>query len=382
MVMIHSIPEKAMKLNATEKLALLAEDSRYDLACACGTSAKDRRRRQLDGSWLYPVPLAAGGYGIMLKTLLSNACSSDCRYCPLRHDGVANRCALTPDETAQLFMDYLRKQWLVGIFLSSGIVGTPDHTMELLTDTAAILRRKYRYRGFIHLKVIPGASEAAILRALSLASAVSLNIEAPGARYFSQLSNYKNFERDIVRPLKFLAEQAACGDPRRPVRCSTQFIVGAADEPDRDIVRYTGAIYRKLNFDRVYFSAYQPPKPTGFRLDDGSNDARLTREHRLYQADFLMRSYHFDASELEFEADGNLDLSTDPKQRWAERHPEFFPVRLNTADREELLRVPGIGPAYADRILACRRAMRLRNWLDIGLKGKAALKAARYAIFS
>lgn len=267
-----------MKLNATEKLALLAEDSRYDLACACGTSAKDRRRRQLDGSWLYPVPLAAGGYGIMLKTLLSNACSSDCRYCPLRHDGVANRCALTPDETAQLFMDYLRKQWLVGIFLSSGIVGTPDHTMELLTDTAAILRRKYRYRGFIHLKVIPGASEAAILRALSLASAVSLNIEAPGARYFSQLSSYKNFERDIVRPLKFLAEQAACGDPRRPVRCSTQFIVGAADEPDRDIVRYTGAIYRKLNFDRVYFSAYQPPKPTEFRLDDGSNDARLTRE--------------------------------------------------------------------------------------------------------
>ena len=166
------------------------------------------------------------------------------------------------------------------------------------------------------------------------------------------------------------------------MRCSTQFIVGAADEPDRDIVRYTGAIYRKLNFDRVYFSAYQPPKPTEFRLDDGSNDARLTREHRLYQADFLMRSYHFDASELEFEADGNLDLSTDPKQRWAERHPEFFPVRLNTADREELLRVPGIGPAYADRILACRRAMRLRNWLDIGLKGKAALKAARYAVFN
>ena len=151
---------------------------------------KERCKRRLDGSWLYPVPLATGGYGIMMKTLISNACSSDCRYC-----------TLLPDEVVKLFMDHLDRQWLLGIFLSSGITRTPNRTMERLTATAEILRRKYRYRGYIHLKVIPGASEAAITRALQLASAVSLNIETPGERYFRQLSQYKDFENDIAKPL-------------------------------------------------------------------------------------------------------------------------------------------------------------------------------------
>ncbi len=370
-----------MRADAFEKLAKLAEDSRYDLACACGSSAKDRRRRSLEGGWLYPVPLAAGGYGIMLKSLLSNACSSDCRYCPLRHDGMADRCSLTPDEMAAIFMDYLRQRWLLGIFLSSGIVRNADYTMQLLTDTAAILRTRYRYRGYIHLKVIPGASEAAMRRALSLANAVSLNVEVPGAKYFSQLSQYKDFDRDIVRPLKFLSEQTAPGSDHAKIQCTTQFIVGAADESDREIVNYTNAVYRKLRFQRVYFSAYQPPAPAEFRLDDGSGDARLTREHRLYQADFLLRSYHFNAAELEFEENGNFDLTRDPKQRWADRHPEFFPVRVNRADREELLRIPGIGPTYAERILRCRRERLLRSWLDINLRGRPAALASRYAVF-
>ena len=193
-------------LDTIEKLNILSEDSQYDLACSCGTSQKGRRRRTLEGRWLYPVPLARGGYGIMLKTLLSNACSSDCKYCPLRHDGnTPRRCTLTPDETARVFMNHLRRQWLLGIFLSSGIIGTPDHTMQLLTDTAAILRRKYRYRGYIHLKIIPGASEAAVRRALQLSTAVSLNIEAPGRQHFAKLSSYKDYNRDIIAPLKLMA---------------------------------------------------------------------------------------------------------------------------------------------------------------------------------
>ena len=243
-------------MDALQKLIHLADDSRYDLACACSSSNKERRRRKLDGSWLYPVPLAAGGYGIMMKTLLSNACSSYCRYCPLRHEGNVRRCTLLPDEIARLFMDHLSRQWLLGIFLSSGIVGTPDRTMERLTAAAEILRRKYRYRGYIHLKIIPGASEAAITRALQLASAVSLNIETPGERYFRQLSAYKSFDSDIVRPLRFLADQTQPGSPYAGIRCSTQFIVGAADESDRELVRYTAAVYRKLRFERVYFSAF------------------------------------------------------------------------------------------------------------------------------
>ncbi|NLE40822.1 MAG: radical SAM protein, partial [Lentisphaerae bacterium] len=232
-----------MGLDVRQKLALLSDDSKYDLSCSCGTDERSRRRRGLDGTWLYPVQLASGGTGIMLKTLISNVCSSDCSYCPLRQDGAANRCSLTPDEVANIFMDYLSRQWLLGIFLSSGIVGTPDHTMELLTAAAEILRRKYKYHGYIHLKVIPGASPEAIRRAMQLSNAVSLNIEVPGAAYFAKLSNFKRFDADIVAPLKTMAENTAKGAEFARVKCTTQFIVGAAAEPDRDIVRYTGAIY-------------------------------------------------------------------------------------------------------------------------------------------
>ena len=371
-----------MGLDVRQKLALLSDDSKYDLSCSCGTDERSRRRRGLDGTWLYPVQLASGGTGIMLKTLISNVCSSDCSYCPLRQDGAANRCSLTPDEVAKIFMDYLSRQWLLGIFLSSGIVGTPDHTMELLTAAAEILRRKYKYHGYIHLKVIPGASPEAIRRAMQLSNAVSLNIEVPGATYFAKLSNFKRFDADIVAPLKTMAENTAKGAEFARVKCTTQFIVGAAAEPDRDIVRYTGAIYGRLKFKRVYFSAYQPPRTADFALDDGANAARLAREHRLYQTDFLLRRYRFGADEIAFDDAGNLDLDVDPKQRWAELHPEFYPVKVNTAERGALLRIPGIGPIHVKRILAQRRERRLQSWLDIGLKGRNALKPLRYAVFS
>ncbi len=373
-------------MDTWQKLATLAEDSRYDLACACATDPREHRRRKVDGTWLYPVPLASGGYGVMLKTLLSNACSSDCRYCPLRCDGISERCSLTPDETARIFMEHLKKQWLLGIFLSSGIIGTADRTMERLTATAELLRKKYRYRGYIHLKIIPGASEAAIHRALQLASAVSLNIEAPGERYFSRLSSYKQFDRDIVRPLKYIAGETAPGNQFARIKCTTQFIVGAAGENDRDIMRYTSAIYERLRFKRVYFSAYQPP-PGGLAEPDTrsefilSNNERLTREHRLYQADFLLRQYHFQKEELLFDRDGNFDLTRDPKRAWADAHPEEFPIRINHADREMLLRIPGIGPIYAARIVRQRRSARISTLETIGLRGKAAQEAQKYIDF-
>ena len=374
-------------LDTIEKLNILSEDSQYDLACSCGTSQKDRRRRTLEGKWLYPVPLARGGYGIMLKTLLSNACSSDCKYCPLRHDGnTPRRCTLTPDETARAFMNHLRKQWLLGIFLSSGITGTPDRTMQLLTDTAAILRYKYRYKGYIHLKIIPGASEAAVRRALQLSTAVSLNIEAPGRQHFAKLSNYKDYNRDIIAPLKLMAAETSRGAEYSKVKCTTQFIVGASDETDREIVRYMDGIYNRLNFERVYFSAYQTglgkpdlPGERNFTLDPGD---RLTREHRLYQVDFLMRAYQFNASEMVYDDKGNLDLSRDPKEAWALSHPEFFPVRINKGDKEALLRVPGLGPVSVERILLARKNFRIRALEDVGIRGKLARKAFSYLDFS
>ncbi len=374
-------------LDTIEKLNILSEDSQYDLACSCGTSQKGRRRRTLEGRWLYPVPLARGGYGIMLKTLLSNACSSDCKYCPLRHDGnTPRRCTLTPDETARAFMNHLRKQWLLGIFLSSGITGTPDRTMQLLTDTAAILRYKYRYKGYIHLKIIPGASEAAVRRALQLSTAVSLNIEAPGRQHFAKLSNYKDYNRDIIAPLKLMAAETSRGAEYSKVKCTTQFIVGASDETDREIVKYMDGIYNRLNFERVYFSAYQTglgkpdlPGERNFTLDPGD---RLTREHRLYQVDFLMRAYQFNASEMIYDDKGNLDLSRDPKEAWALSHPEFFPVRINKGDKEALLRVPGLGPVSVERILLARKNFRIRALEDVGIRGKLARKAFSYLDFS
>ena len=158
-------------MDTLDKLRLLSADSQYDLACSCGSSQHDHRRRGLEGNWLYPVPLAAGGKGILFKTLVSNACGSDCRYCPLRHDGnTPRRCALTPDEVARAFLEYDRRHHLLGLFLSSAITGNPDRTMQMLVDTAEILRYRYRYRGYIHLKIIPGASPAAISMARPLLS--------------------------------------------------------------------------------------------------------------------------------------------------------------------------------------------------------------------
>lgn len=373
-----------MLSHAMEKLQILADDAKYDLSCSCGTNSPDDHRKRTDfGSWLYPVSLASGGTGTILKTLVSNACSSDCRYCPFRHNGSsAQRCSLTPDEIAALFMEYHRRLHLHGVFLSSGILGTPDHTMEILTDAAAILRHKYQYRGYIHLKIIPGASEAAMDSAMSLASAVSLNIETPGKQYFRQLSTYKDFDRDIVRPLRYMADHTGKGTEHKKVKCTTQFIVGAATETDAEIVRYMGAIYDHLHFKRVYFSAYQPPPDADFALDDGSGTLRLNREHRLYQTDFLLRKYGFSPNEILFSPTGNLDLKADPKLVWAMAHPEFYPVRVNTADREALLRIPGIGPVHATRILALRKIHSLRDFSDIRLPPKVALKASHYAVFS
>ena len=373
-------------MDVYQKLDLLAGDSQYDMACACATSDKERRHRGLDGRWLYPVPLAAGGYGILLKTLVTNACANDCRYCPLRATSNARRCSLTPDETASAFMDINRRRQLIGLFLTSGVCGTSDQAMERLTATASILRKRHNYRGYIHLKIIPGASTAAIDEALRLSTCVSLNLETPGAAHFKKLSATKDYLRDIIAPARYIAEQTSRGMPRSRVRCSTQFIVGASDESDREIVRYMGGVYNRLRFDRVYFSAYQSgvgePNLQGGCETDETRHARLTREHRLYQVDFLMRRYGFASTEMEYGAGGNLDLSLDPKEVWAGRHPEFFPVRVNTAERDSLLRVPGLGPTAVSRILEARKSRRVRDLGGLRLARKLTAKAEAYLDFS
>jgi predicted DNA-binding helix-hairpin-helix protein len=368
-------------MNTFDKLDYLAEASQYDLACSCGTGKDDRRHRDGHGKWLYPVPLTRGGKGIMFKTLLTNACVNDCRYCPFRSAGNVNRCSLTPEEVVNSFIEINHKKKLIGLFLSSGVVKSPDYTMDQLIAAAAILRKKHQYRGNIHLKLIPGASQAAIDTALHYASAVSLNIEAPGTKHFERLSHTKDFNRDIVEPLKYISNQTAKGAKYSKVKCTTQFIVGASDETDNEIVKYMDGIYNRLKLERIYFSAYQQglgtpdlPGEQRFELNPGAN---LTREHRLYQVDYLLRKYKFDANEIGYDAKGHLPLDADPKEIWARRHQEFFPVSLNRGDKEALLRVPALGPITVNRVLKYRKIHHLRfNDLErLNLKGKNKARA-------
>ena len=373
-------------MNSQEKLEVLAEAGKYDLACACGTKDKDEhRKRTEDGSaWLYPVTLASGGKGIMLKTLLSSACVGDCAYCPMRSSlDKIRRCTLGADELAKLFLEYNRRHRLIGLFVSSGIIRDPDHTMMRLNAVAAILRRKYAYRGYIHLKVIPGASDAAIAEAVTLASAVSINIETPSAEHCATLSQRKNWEQDIMRPIRRIDECIRNLNGRRRVRQTTQFIVGAAGESDREILGRSFDLYGKHSMERIYFSAYQ--RGAGVDGIPGEREPDrdiLTREHRLYQSDFLIRLYGFSQDDMLYGGDGRLSLVDDPKKCWADAHPEFFPVRVRTAEKWQLLRVPGLGPITVGRILKARRETHLGSGADCKLAGKRGTLAAGYLDFS
>lgn len=368
-------------MDTFEKLKILSNDSQYDLACACGTNKYDRRRRGLDGKWLYPVTLPNGGYSILLKTLLSNACSYDCKYCPLRSDSNVQRCTLQPEEIANIFMEYVRRKKVFGLFLSSGVIGSPDYTMDRINAVAHILRYKHNYKGYIHLKIIPGASEAAIENSISLASAVSLNIETPGKRRFEVLSTKKDYTNDIIRPLRLLSKLAISSK----VKCTTQFIVGASNETDSEIIEYMFDLYNKLRFQRIYFSAYQrglgDPNIPGERIGLSNPDSLFLREHRLYQVDFLIRKYGFSKNDIPLDSSGNLRLDKDPKEIWAERHPEFYPIRINSSDREALLRIPGIGIKTVETILKLRRQRKITSLEDLGIKGKRLEKAKKYVVF-
>lgn len=369
-----------------EKLGILSADAQYDLSCACSCASGDPRRRGLDNRWLYPVTLQNGGRSLMFKTLVSNACTNDCKYCPLRAGrDTVRRCALSPEEIVRAFLPYWRSGQVIGIFLTSGVCGNPDAAMARMLTTAEILRRRERFRGVLHLKIIPGASDAAIERALALASGVSLNIETAGAEHFAKLTARKDYLNSVIAPLKRIAALTAKGAPYARVKTSTQFVVGASDETDREVVRYMGGLYGRLGLKGIYFSAYQrglgDPSLPG-ENSPISNADLLLREHRLYQTDYLLRKYGFAAEEIGFDGSGNLPLDADPKLVWARQHPERFPVAVNRADRAELLRVPGLGPVAVRRIIAARKSGgRVRSLESLGLRGALARKAAAWTAF-
>ena len=372
-------------MDTIEKLKVLSEDSQYDLACACGTRDDDRRRRGQDGKWLYPVALSQGGYSVLLKTLLSNACANDCKYCPLRSQTNVQRCTLQPEEIARVFMEYVMRKKVFGLFLSSAVVRNADYTMDRINAVARLLRYKHNFKGYIHLKIIPGASDAAIEDSLKLASGVSLNIETPGKKHFDVLSDKKDYMNDIIRPIKLMGKLTEKGGKFSRVKCTTQFIVGASDEKDSEIINYLFGLYKRLHFKRVYFSAYQKglghPDIPGEKQLIKDPEAAFMREHRLYQVDFLVRRYGFDSNDILTDKGGNLRLDKDPKQVWADSHPDFYPVRVNTSEKEALLRVPGLGPETVSRILKMRSEGRISRIEDLRIKGKRLDKIKEYVIF-
>ncbi len=373
------------KPGVEQKLEILSADAQYDLACACGSTKDEHRKRSSRGRWVYPVTMPNGGQRSLFRTLISNVCSSDCKYCPLRVQRDVRRCSLSAAETASVFWDYFTRGEVFGLFLSSSLCGSADATMERLNATARILRSKYRYRGYIHLKVIPGASAAAIEEALSLSTAVSLNIETPGEKNLAKLSNTKHYITDIIEPIKLISRLTSKGARYEGVKQTTQFIVGAAGESDNEIVKYTAGLYERLKMHRVYFSAYQrglgDEKLPGEQKAVQNPEEIFTREHRLYQVDFLFRKYGFTEQDFFFDANGNLSMESDPKEVWAGRHPEAFPMNVNRASKLELLKVPGLGPITVERILNQRREGRINRIEELGRANARLRKAEKYVVF-
>ncbi len=368
-----------------ERLSILSQESQYDLACACSSkNPVEHRHRSKDDKWIYPVILPDNRRTFLLRTLISNICVNDCKYCPLRSNQDFRRCSLKAEEIVRIFFDYYRLRKVSGIFLTSGVFGKPDKTMEEIIKIAALLRRQY-FRGYIHLKIIPGASDSAIEQAISLANVVSVNIETAGEKNFSLLGKNKDYIEDIIRPIKLIGKLTSKGSRYGKVRQTTQFVVGASKETDRDIIRYSWGLYKRLGLSRVYFSAYQRGLGESGLPGEQSlltNDQILTREHRLYQSDFLLRKYGFTEKEIPLGEDGNLALNADPKEIWANNHPDFFPLNINKADKFELLRVPGFGPITVDNILKLRKdGGKLRSMEVLGNIGKRLDKAGEFIKF-
>ncbi|MCL2545114.1 MAG: putative DNA modification/repair radical SAM protein [Clostridia bacterium] len=368
-----------------DKLRILTGAAKYDVACT--SSGVDRKG--LPGALGNSVAggichsFAADGRCIsLLKILMSNACIHDCKYCACRSSSDAERATLTPEELADLTISFYRRNYIEGLFLSSGVVGSPDATTERMIRAIARLREVHGFRGYIHAKGIPGASPALVERLGALVDRISINIELPSESSLSALAPGKD-RAGILAPMAQIAGALAQRKqelaiyrhvrPFAPAGQSTQMIVGASPETDLQILRLSQGLYKRYQLRRVFFSAYIPVGDSRFLPEVA---APLLREHRLYQADFLLRQYGFDATEILEPGAPWLDARLDPKCLWALRHPQLFPMEVQRADYLQLLRVPGIGPIGAQRIVEARRTAPLS--FDTLKKLGVVLKRAQY----
>ena len=356
------------------KMDLMARAAQYDLCAGCGTQTS--RVRDEIGRWIYPAALPDGRHVALLKVLQSNLCENDCFYCANRRSREGARGEFSPEELAWSFDHLVQRRRAQGLFLSSAVCGSVDRTMERMIATVELVRVKYQFKGYVHLKLLPGTDEATVERAVRLADRVSVNLEAPNPERLLRLSGDKAFKQDLIQPLNLAKGFRDAGLGAR-AGLTTQFVVGAAGESDQEILSTVSDLYRTTGLARAYFSAFQPVPATP--LENLPATPPL-REHRLYQSDFLLRQYGFALPDLTFGDDGNLVSDTDPKMAWARRHPECFPVEVNRASREQLLRVPGIGPRSVSRILAMRRQGQFRCLEDLRATGAVATRAAEFVL--
>jgi putative DNA modification/repair radical SAM protein len=373
-----------------DKVKILATAAKYDASCASSGSNRANTSKGLGNASSSPVGIchswASDGRCIsLLKVLFSNYCIHDCVYCINRRSNDIPRSSFTVDELIGLTINFYRRNYIEGLFLSSGVLRSPDYTMELLVQAIKKLRREQNFNGYIHLKVIPGASRDLIREAGLLVDRLSVNIELPSEAGLKLLAPEKKRD-DILTPMSYIGAKIRSNAEERkhfkkalsfvPAGQSTQLIVGASPEPDFQILRLAEQLYQKVNLRRVYYSAYIPVNSNP--LLPALTLPPLKREHRLYQADWLIRFYKFRAEEIVNSSQPVLDPDLDPKTSWALRNLDQFPVEINRASYETLLRVPGVGLKSAERLLTARKFTNL-NFTELPKLG-VVLKRARFFI--
>ena len=356
-------------MDIREKLEILADAAKYDVSCSSSGSNRKNKNNGLGNGSMGGIchSFSEDGRCIsLLKILMTNNCIYNCEYCINRRENDTKRATFTPEEIANLTMNFYRRNYIEGLFLSSGIIKNPDYTMERLVKVAEILRYKYNFNGYIHMKAIPGSNQDLVKRMGLLVDRMSINIELPTQKALSLLAPEKKIA-DITRPMnKVKNEMIVYGEDRKrfnhtpkflPAGQTTQMIIGAGRESDLEIIKTSEKLYGNYGLKRVYYSGFVPVVKSKFT--QGIDKTPLLREHRLYQADFLMRGYKFKADELLTAKDANFDLAIDPKSNWAINNIERFPLEINTASYYDLMKVPGFGRTYANRIIEARQFRKL-----------------------
>jgi putative DNA modification/repair radical SAM protein len=359
-----------------DKVSTLVNAARFD-ACGCGNTGSAAKSPL---GIVYNAALPGGGCMPVLKVLMTNVCLNDCAYCVNQVGRDIPRCSFHPEELAKLFMELYTKRLVQGLFLSSGIGSDVSRTMESMINAVEILRCRYKFRGYIHLKILPGASFDFIEAGCRLATRVSVNIEAPTSLHLARLSRKKDLHNGIIERMRWVKKITSRNDALVPAGQTTQFVVGAAGETDRDILSAGKDLYNDVGLRRIYLSAFRPISNSSL---ENLNPTPPMREHRLYQADWLLRVYGFSQIDLELALDKNdtLSLGNDPKLVIARKQPWLFPLDINKAGYEELIRVPGIGPVSAKRIIETRRGHSIfltQQLQKMGVVMKQALPFIRF----